>query len=164
MSAPSKLACFSWTIQSGQGLTTRSEPNAEHREVTNVRSRRKGGWSAITQVKVLSPEIVNIAQGQRFHSLETRIATCANGECAAACRGLSPWQVIQRNTTELGRAVPFPEEAPNKPVKVRRGYGGMAVGPTHSRGVGGVMPAEGESPLQGVGGWTQREGAVYAGH
>ena len=150
MSAPRKLMCFSWTIQPGQGPTTRPEPNVAHGEVTNVRSQREGEWSAITQVKVLSPEMSNIAQGQRFHVLEARIVTRTNGECVAACRGLSPWQVIQRNTSELGRAVSLPKEAPNKPREVRRGYGGMAVGPTRSRGVVGVMPGAGsESTRRG---------------
>ncbi len=46
-----------------------------------------------------------------------------HGECAATCRGLSPWQAIQRTTSELGRAMPFPKEASNKP---KRQGGGMA--------------------------------------
>ena len=73
------------------------------------------------------------------------------GECAAPCRGLSPWQVIQRFASELGRAVPLPQEASNEAEEVRRRYDGMAVGPTHSRGVVGAMPGEGAGPLEGVG-------------
>jgi hypothetical protein len=38
--------------------------------------------------------------------------------------------------------VPFPAEAFNEAEEVRRRYGGMAVGPTHIRGVVGVMPGE----------------------
>jgi len=57
-------------------------------------SQREGGLSAITQVKVFSPEIINIAQGQGFHFLEASTAARVKGECVAACRGLSPWQVI----------------------------------------------------------------------
>ncbi len=39
-----------------------------------MRSQREGGVSAITKVKVFSPEIINIAQGQGFHGLEARTA------------------------------------------------------------------------------------------
>ncbi|MFC1736170.1 hypothetical protein ACFL1X_08635 [Candidatus Hydrogenedentota bacterium] len=39
-----------------------------------MRSQREGGLSAITKVKVLSPEIVTVAQCQGFHCLEARIA------------------------------------------------------------------------------------------
>jgi len=39
-------------------------------------------------------------------------------------RGLSPWQVIQRFASELGRAVPLPTEASNK---LKRQGGSMAV-------------------------------------
>ena len=42
---------------------------------------------------------------------------------AAACRGLSPWQVNQRFTSELGRAVSLPTEASNK---LKKQGGGMA--------------------------------------
>jgi len=41
----------------------------------------------------------------------------------AACRGLSPWQVIELFTSELGRAMLFPLEASNK---LKRQGGGMA--------------------------------------
>ena len=37
---------------------------------------RKGEWSAITKVKVLSPEICPIAMGQRFHCSEASSAAC----------------------------------------------------------------------------------------
>jgi len=37
-----------------------------------MRSQRKGGLSATTQVKELSPEIIHIAQGQGLWSLEAR--------------------------------------------------------------------------------------------
>ena len=45
-----------------------------------MRSHREGSLSATTQVKVLSPEIILIALGQGFHSLETNISTHAKGE------------------------------------------------------------------------------------
>jgi hypothetical protein len=70
------------------------------------------------------------------------------GEYATTCRGLSPWQVIQRFVSELGRAMPFPKEASNEAEEVRRKYDGMAVGPTRSRGVVGVMPGAGRRPTR----------------
>ena len=45
-----------------------------------MRSHGKGSLSATTQVKVLSPEIILVALGQRFHDLETNIRTHATGE------------------------------------------------------------------------------------
>ena len=45
-----------------------------------MRSQRDGGLSAITQVKVLSPEITIVALGQGFHLLEASIAACVPGE------------------------------------------------------------------------------------
>ncbi len=45
-----------------------------------MRSQRDGGLSAITQVKVLSPEITIVALGQGFHFLEASIAACVKGE------------------------------------------------------------------------------------
>jgi len=120
-----KLMWFRWTIHPDQRLTTRSEPNAAHWEVTNVRSQRKGGGSAITQVKVLSPEIIIIAMGQGFHFLEASNAVHAKGECNATCRGPSPWQAVQRTTSELGRSLSLPTEASNK---LKRQGGGMVIG------------------------------------
>jgi len=35
--------------------------------------------------------------------------------------------------------------------EARWGYGGMAVGPVHSKGVGGVMPTESPCSLEGTG-------------
>ena len=90
-----------------------------------MRSQRKGGWSAITQVKVLSPEIVIIAMGQGFHFLEASSVLRAKGERNATCRGLSPWQVIQRTTLELGRSLLLPKEATNK---LKKRGGGMVIG------------------------------------
>ncbi len=42
---------------------------------------------------------------------------------SAACRGLSPWQVIELFTSELGRAMSLPVETSNK---LKRQDGGMA--------------------------------------
>ena len=52
-----------------------------------MRSQKDGGLSAITQVKVLNPEIVNVALGQGFHFLEASIAACAKGEHVSGVPG-----------------------------------------------------------------------------
>ena len=65
-----------------------------------MRSQRKGGLSATTQVKVLSPEIINIVRGQGIHNLEASIATCANGEYAGSVPGSK--SVAGRPTVHIG--------------------------------------------------------------
>ena len=50
-------------------------------------SQREGGLSAITQVKVSSPEIDNIALGQGLHFLEASTAARASGECVSGVPG-----------------------------------------------------------------------------
>ena len=48
--------------------------------------------------------------------------------------------------------------------EARRKYGGMAVGPAHSRGVAGVMSGGARSSLEGAGGKMQRDEEVLAVH
>ena len=105
-----------------------------------MRSQRKGGLSAITKVKVFSPVITNIAQGQGFHFLEASIAVCAKGEHDCGVPGSE--SVAGNRTVHIGtwESQAVPEKAPNKPERRGGAYGGMAVGPTRSRGVVGVMP------------------------
>jgi hypothetical protein len=58
--------------------------------------------------------------------------------------------------------------APNRSFQqaeeARREYGGMAVGPAHSRGVAGVMSGGARSSLEGAGGEMQRDEEVLAVH
>ena len=58
--------------------------------------------------------------------------------------------------------------APNRSFQqaeeARRKYGGMAVGPAHSRGVAGVMSGGARSSLEGAGGKMQRDEEVLAVH
>ena len=101
-------------------------------------------------MKAFSPEIIIIARGQGLHLLEASTATYDKGEYEAACRGLRPWQVIERFKSELGRAVPFLTESSQQAEEARRGYSGTAVGPAHIRGVAVVMRGEGmESTRRG---------------
>ena len=118
-----------------------------------MRSRGKGGLSATTQVKVLSPEIVNVAQGQGFHFLEASTAECAKGEHDSGVPGSE--SVAGNRTVHIGtwESQAVPEKVPNKPKRQGGEYGGMAVGPTRSRGVAVVMRGEdAESTRRG---WRQ---------
>ena len=60
---------------------------------------------------------------------------------------------LRRNLGEPGHSAKAAEEA----EEVTRRYDAPVVGSTRSRGVGGVMPVEGASPLEGVDGLLQRE-------
>jgi hypothetical protein len=129
-----------------------------------MRGQRKGGLSAITQVKVFSPEIINIALGQRLHHLEASIAACVQGECVRGVPGSK--SMAGNRTVRVGtwenhivpqRSFPQAEEA-------RRKYGDMVVGLTHIRGVAGVMPGGACSSLEGVSSKTPRDEEAYAVH
>ena len=113
-----------------------------------MRSRREGGLSAATQVKVLSPEIINVAQGQGFHFLEASTAVCIKGEHGCGVPGSE--SVAGNRTVHIGtwesRAVP--EKAHNEPKRRGGEYGGMAVGPIRIRGVAAVMRGEGIEPTR----------------
>ena len=129
-----------------------------------MRSQRDGGQSAITKVKVFSPEISNVAMGQGFHALEASIATCVNGEHAGGVPGsesMAGCRTVHIGTWESHVApngsLPQAEEA-------RRRYGGMAVGPAHSRGVAGVMPGGACGSLEGVDGSMLSDEVYHARH
>jgi hypothetical protein len=122
---------------------------------------RKGEWSAITKVKVLSPEIcLNVALGQGFHHPEASIAAHDIGECVSGVPGsksIAGHSTVHNGTWE-SHIVPN-SEASNKSKRRRRKYGGMAVGLTLSRGVNGVMLIESKEfgTLEGVSSKTQRD-------
>jgi len=125
-----------------------------------MQSLRKGEWSAITQVKVLSPEICQIALGQGFLHSEASIATHDNGECGSGVPGseaIAGHSTVHNGTWE--RHIVPDGEASNKPKRRRRKYGDRAVGLTHSRGVNGVMLIESQEPgtLEGVSSKAQRD-------
>ena len=131
-----------------------------------MRSQREGRLSAITKVKVYSPEILHIAQGQGFHILEASTAECVKGEHNSGVPGsksMAGNPTVYNGTWENHIA---PIESFQQAEEARRKYGDMVVGLTHSRGVVGVMP--GESPragtLEGVSSKTQRDREAYAIH
>jgi hypothetical protein len=129
-----------------------------------MRSQREDGLSATTQVKVLSPEIFNIARGQGFHCLEASTVARVNGECVSGVSGLQT--VAGKRTVRIGtwESHAVPSGSFQQAEEARRKYGGMAVGLTHSRGVVGVMPGESEDSLEGVSGKVQRAEEAFAVH
>jgi len=131
-----------------------------------MRSQRDGGLSAITQVKVLSPEIFNVALGQGFHFLEASIAACVKGEHVSDVPGSE--SMAGNRTVHIGTWENHivPRGSFLQAEEARRKYGDMVVGLTHSRGVVGVMPGEFQSvgTLEGVSSKTQRDEEAYAIH
>ena len=131
-----------------------------------MRSHGNGSLSAATKVKVLSPEINNIAQGQGFHFLETNIRTLAKGESVSGVPGsksVAGKRIVYIGTWE-NRNVP--RGSFQEAEEVTRKYDDSVVGLTHSRGVGRVMPVESERmrTLEGVSSLMQRGEVCYAIH
>ena len=107
-----------------------------------MQSSRKGEWSAITKVKVFSPEICLIALGQGLLHSEASIAAHDNGECVSG--GPGSQTIAGHSTVHSGtwESHTVPKEASDESKRRRREYGGMAVGLGHIRGVDRVMPIE----------------------
>ncbi len=125
-----------------------------------MQSSRKGEWSAITQVKVFSPEICLVVLGQELLHSEASIAAHDNGKCVSGVLGsqtIAGHSTVHNGTWESHVAPD--SEASNESKRRRRKYGGMAVGLTHSRGVNGVMPIESQEfgTLEGVSSKAQRD-------
>ncbi len=131
-----------------------------------MRSQREGGLSAVTQVKVLSPEIVDIARGQGVPIPEASIDMCAKGELIYDVPGSK--SAAGKSTVHIGtwESRTAPNGSFQQAQKARRKYGDTAVGLTHSRGVGGVMPVAFREPgtLEGVSSRTQRDEEASAIH
>ena len=143
-----KLMQISRTIRPGQRLATGPEQNFARKEVTNYAKPK--GWRMVghNASEGIEPRNRYRRTGPRASIPGSQQRGMRYGECVASCRGQSPWQVIQRFASELGRAMSLPSEASNEAEEVRRRYGGMAVGPVHSRGVAGVMPGAGCEPTR----------------
>jgi len=129
-----------------------------------MRSQREGGLSATTQVKVFSPEICNIAQGQGFHFLEASTAAYVKGEHVSGVPGSksmagNPTVCIGTWENHIVPKVSFQQAE-----EARRKYGDMVVGLTHNRGVVGVIPGESRRywTLEGVSSKAQRDEVAYA--
>ena len=129
-----------------------------------MRSQRDGGLSAITQVKVLSPEIFIVAQGQGFHFLEASIAACVKGEHVSDVPGsesMAGDRTVHIGTWESHVA---PNGSLQQAEEARQRYGGMVVGLAYIRGVVGVMPGESSGSLEGASSRTQRDEPAGAIH
>jgi hypothetical protein len=124
-----------------------------------MQSSRKGEWSAITQVKVVSPEICLVALGQGIYHLEAGTAAHDNGECVSGMPGSQT--IAGHSTVHSGTREDHivPKEASDESKRRRRKYGGMVIGPGHSRGTDGVMPIQFRrfGTLEGPGSKTQRD-------
>jgi len=131
-----------------------------------MRSHGKGSLSAATQVKVLSPEITRIAQGQGFHILETSNRIYVKGEYISVVPGSK--SVAGKRTVYIGtwenRIIPL-ESFPETEEVTEKTYVSV-VGLIHSRGVVRVMPAESGyyRILEGISSLTQRENICRAIH
>jgi hypothetical protein len=121
-----------------------------------MQSSVKGSLSAVTQVKVSSPEIFHISLGQGFHTPETSIDARVNGERVIGVAGSK--STAGKLTVHIGtwenRSVPFASRRRAEEAMSR--YGVSVVGLTHSRGVAGVMPCGALSSLEGVSGLAFR--------
>ncbi len=100
------------------------------------------------------PEICLIALGQGLLHSEASIAAHDNGKCVSGGPGsqtIAGHSTVHNGTWER-HTVPD-SEASNESKRRRRKYGGMAVGPGHSRGTDGVMPIQSHEPgtLEGPG-------------
>ena len=143
-----KLMQISRTIRSGQRVATGPEQNFARKEVTNY--VKPEGWRMIghNASEGIEPRNCHRRIGPRYSWAGSQQRDVRQGECGTPCRGRSPWQVIQRSASELGRAVPLPEGSLQRAEEARRRYGGTAVGPAHNRGVVGAMPGEGRGPTR----------------
>ncbi len=123
-----------------------------------MQSSRKSEWSAITKVKVVSPEICLIVLGQELLHSEASTTAHDKGECV---RGVPGSQTIAGHSTVHSgtwESHIVPKEASNEPKRQRRKYGDMAVGLTHIRGVNGVIPIESQESGHSKGLAVKRRG------
>ena len=128
-----------------------------------MRSQRKGGLSATTKVKVLSPEISTLHWVKGSISWKPVLLHALKGEYVCDVSGSE--SVAGKLTVHIGtwESRITPSISFQQAEEARRKYGDTAVGLTHSRGVGGVMPAAFREfgILEGVSSKTQRD--EYAG-
>ena len=130
-----------------------------------VRSFMTSGWPAATPVKVVQPRNFFLAQG---HEVLCSEASIVAGVRRRVCRGVPGSRTAAGHPTDPvgtweGRIACLPRQA----EKARTGRGDTVVGPTHSRGVAGVMPGGGPEvavPLEGVGSPSNRVKAMEAIH
>lgn len=111
MRAPSKAFNLqSVGIRPMQRLTPSIEPTIARQVVTNVVKPMEGTYQAATQVKVLSPEIINIVDADVLHCAEGRTKDGVMVSRHLIYRGRSPWHGMRWKLDELGRSSVFSTE------------------------------------------------------
>lgn len=111
MSAPSKVRKNqSVRIRPMQSLTNSIEATIALQEVTNVMKPVEATYQATTQVKVLSPEMVNIIEADVFHCAEGSMKGGIMVSHHSLYRGLSPLHGMRWNLRKLGRSSVFSKE------------------------------------------------------
>lgn len=129
-----------------------------------MRSLGKGAMSATMRKREgVEPRNHPCCTGSRVSCPGSQNRYARDGECGTGVPGSK--SVAGERTVCIGtwenRSVPFGSRQGAE--EVTRRYGDPVVGPTYIRGVGGVMPVEGGSSLEGVGSLTQRDG-INAAH
>jgi hypothetical protein len=118
------------------------------KDVTSATMRKREG---------VEPRNYPCRTGSRVSFPGSQYRDARDGECVSGVPGSK--SVAGGRTVCIGtwesRGAPY--RSPREAEKAGRGYGAVAVGLTHSRGVGRVMPAEDRCPLEGVSVLTQRE-------
>ena len=105
-----------------------------------------------TQVKGLSPEIINVDEADSVHLLEGNRTHDETVSHVSLVRGLRPWYGVESVLHELGRSGRLPHGRIRADNPKRRGSlnGRAGVGPAHSRGVAGVTPCAGKPDSKGL--------------
>jgi len=120
-----------------------------------------GRYQTATQVKVFSPEIINVREVDSVHLLEDSMIHLDKVRDVLLSRGLRPWYGIAWKLQELGRACLFltcSQKVANNLKKIGCSDDNQAVGLTHSREVADVMVSGSGTvgTLEGVSNITQR--------
>jgi hypothetical protein len=104
----------------------------------------------------IEPRNLFVALGQEFLYSEANITARINGECVGDVPGsksIAGHSTVHDGTWESHAVL---KRSFQQAEKARRRYGGMAVGPTHLRGIAEVMFGGACSSLEGVGSMLQR--------
>ncbi len=108
-----------WEIQPGKRLATIPVPNSACEEVTVHMKPGGGRDQAITQVKVLSPEITNNTEAEAVHFEEGSMGKADKGEAVHTPSGSKAVAGYQKESAGTGetRGVPQEKVCNNKPIK-----------------------------------------------
>ena len=120
-----------------------------------MRSHKYRRLSAVTQVKVLSPEIL-VTRDQGLHMPEVNIDAFASGKNVSVVSGSE--SIAGNRTVCIGtwENLIAPKRSVQRAEDARRAYGNKVVGLTRSRGVSKVTLTEDINPLEGVSSVMQR--------